>query len=110
MARKKTVRRRPSTKHAEIPLLAVSVGVIFFVVQLLFLMYVADTTTSLAGLFAALWLAGGVIFATGIVALVRDSRWAPLLVASPAVTFSLFCVIALLSGLGTSFTNLLAGN
>lgn len=106
---KKSARRRQSTKHAEIPLLAVTVGVIFFMLQILFLLFAVDMASGLTGLFTALWLAGGVSFAIGIVAMLRNSRWGTLLVAGPAVTFSLFCILALLSSFGTSVTELLAG-
>lgn len=109
MARKAPRKRRVAA-HSEIPLLAVSVGVIFFILQLLYLMFVADITAELTGLFTALWVLGGLGFAMGVVAMIRESRWSLLLLAGPAVSFAIFCFLAFLTSFGDMFTSFLAGS
>lgn len=108
MARKSS-RKRTVTPHGELPLLAVSVGVIFFTLQLLYLLFVADLTLGLTGLFTALWLVGGVGFTIGVVAMIRQSRWSFLLLAGPAFSFATFCLLAFLAGFGDVLTFILAG-
>lgn len=109
MARTRTHTRRKASPYSEIPLLAVSVGVIFFILQLLYLLFLADVTAELTGLFTALWLAGGIGFAVGVVAMIRESRWSLLLLAGPAFSFAAFCLLAFLTGFGDALTGVLTG-
>src|SRR5688572_17772446 len=108
MPAKKSSRRRRASTYPELPLLAVSVGVVFFVLQLLFLFYAADAAGELLGVFAALWLVGGVVFALGVVAAVRESSWSLLLLSGPAFSFMGFIALTFLSGAGYAFIEFLA--
>ncbi|MEX1997341.1 MAG: hypothetical protein WEA04_01535 [Candidatus Andersenbacteria bacterium] len=100
MPRKKRARSQKSSKYQELPLLAVSVGVIFFILQLLFLLFVYNPAGPLLGIITALWVGGGIVFATGVVGAIRESRWSLLLLSAPAFAFGAFCVLSFLSGFG----------
>lgn len=108
MARKSS-RKRAADARGELPLLAVSVGVIFFTLQLLYLLLVADPTLGLTGLFTGLWLIGGLGFTIGVIAMIRESRWSLLLLAGPAFSFATFCLLAFLASFGDILTDVLAG-
>lgn len=102
MPSSKHTRRQHKTPSLPIPLLGITVGVIYFSLPLLLLgVTPSEEVLRLVGLLIALWLVGGLLFIFGVVHAWQDSPWAPFLLAGPAIAFSFFCVLSLLSGFGT---------
>lgn len=90
-------------------LLAIAVGVLFLWVQAILLPATQATNADLSGVLTSLWILGGIAFVAGIIHSAQETKWATLLLATPALTFGLFCLLLLLSGLGHSALPLLNG-
>lgn len=105
MARKKRSPKATNSFDRWSPLLAITVGVIFFTLQLLYLM-VGTLSPELAGLLTALWAVSGVLLVIGVIMSAQGSKWGLLLITTPALTFALFCALSMLSTFGFSLLTL----